>query len=288
MLWRCIYILTFAAGAFSIFSGNSVHYGDYPFFATLIFTNAAGSAWICGGSLLNASFIVTAGHCTASATVAYIYLNTAIMLSPWSPGPSLVSTVIRTNPAFSTTRYYNDVGFVMLSQPSDVPPIRVASSQNWAMLQQCQAMHVVGRGYSCAGGCLPNTLQHVTLPYIPKAACVGNTNTQWTSVVVGDDVCMGYQGVCASIDPEVARDATCSGDSGSPVFDDTVSQFGIVSRVRTVQQNLPNWPISLLAPFWRRRLAAPSASTRFGLRLRFCLGPHAPSIYGFSVFSVKM
>lgn len=225
-----LYILSFLPSLLAIHSGASVAYTQFPFFATLILQNTgATSTWLCGGSLLNSSVVVTAAHCTRSAAVAHIYLNASVMLSPYSPGPSISSTQIYTNPSYSTTNFYHDIGFVVIPSPSTITPLKIGTSSLISNLKACQLLSVVGRGYSCNGGCLPNNLQYAELPLVPISSCVGpDYSSQWTSAIVGSDLCLGYEGVCKNA--TLASEETCSGDSGGPLFDGNQVQYGVVSR----------------------------------------------------------
>lgn len=231
MILRAIYICLFVPAVLTIYSGASVNFQSYPFFATLIFTNSAGtSSWLCGGSLVNSSAIITAAHCTKGADRVYIYLNQSVMLSPYTPASSVVSSVMYYHPSYSTSTYYHDIGFVILPNSSNITTMSIANSTSFSALKSCELLEIVGRGYSCNGGCLTNNLQYLTLPIIPQSSCVGSDYaTQWPSYIVGNDLCLGYDDVCTTTDPTLRMDATCSGDSGGPLFKGG-TQFGVVSR----------------------------------------------------------
>jgi hypothetical protein len=69
--------------------------------------------------------------------------------------------------------------------------------------------------------------------------------------------------IACATSPSVAPASFYSTDVNTKLDSAESFSTGVWSHVRTVQQNLPNWPISLLAPFWRRLSAAAFARTRF-------------------------
>jgi hypothetical protein len=230
-----ISFLSFVYIAHGVFDGVSVDYSQFPFFATVIFQNAARSdTWLCGASLLNSTLLVTAGHCVAGAAAAFIYLNSSVWLNPYTPAQSFYSDIFILDPSYhgSLSFYAHDFSLVVLPFPvNTTEPLVPASADDWAMVSACETLNVIGRGETCAGGCLSSNLQYAQLPKIPRSSCVlsslNHFSTEWYPWDIGSDLCLGYTDACAQSPPMPV--STCAGDSGGPLFVNN-TLYGIVSR----------------------------------------------------------
>ena len=235
LLSTLISFCSFACIANALFDGRSVDFAQFPFFATVIFQNSAHTdTWLCGASLLNSTLLVTAGHCVAHASSAYIYLNSSVWLSPYVPSQSLYSDIFILDPSYrgALTFFEHDFALVVLPFPiNTTEPLVPATAHDWAFVSSCDLLEVVGRGQSCGGGCLTSTLQHAQLPKIPKSSCIMSSlkhfSTEWYPWDVGNDLCLGYTNACAQSPPKPI--STCPGDSGGPLFLNG-TLYGIVSR----------------------------------------------------------
>lgn len=225
----------------SIFSGSSVNFDDYPYFATLVLTSSRSFSrdfWVCGSTLIHESFVLTAGHCTKHAVGAFVYLNSTVSLSPWVPGPAFFTTEIFTNPSYDEGTIYNDLGLVKLPYPMrGFPKLTPAvSASDWDSLQTCALVDVLGRGHTCNGGCLSNVLRKTELPKVPYEDCTAPDYAdaaRWAQVVVGADLCLGFEDACVPASGGATANATsattCPGDSGGPAFVGN-RLLGVVSR----------------------------------------------------------
>lgn len=230
-----ISFLSLACITRGLFDGVPVDFSQFPFFATVIFQNAARSdTWLCGASLLNSTLLVTAGHCVAHASAAYIYLNSSVWLSPYVPSQSLYSDVFILDPSFhgALTYYSHDFSLVVLPFPiNTTEPLVPATANQWALIPSCDTLGVVGRGQTCGGGCLSSSLQYARLPKIPKSSCLLSSlhhfSSEWLPWEVGSDLCLGFTNACAQSPPMPV--STCGGDSGGPLFLNG-TLYGIVSR----------------------------------------------------------
>jgi hypothetical protein len=218
----------------ALFNADPVDFASFPFFATLVFQNAkASSFWLCGSSLVNSTLLITAGHCVAGAAGVHVYLNTSVWLNPYEPSASIFSSTFLIDPQFHgmVNFYAHDFAFVVLPDPVDaITPLNVSTEQ-WDSFDSCSLFDVVGRGESCANGCLTPDLHHAQLPRLPESTCVSWSlvdDSTWLPFQVGNDLCLGYELTCATSPPTTT--STCPGDSGSPLFLNNSLLFGIVSR----------------------------------------------------------
>ncbi|XP_066518802.1 serine protease 33 [Hoplias malabaricus] len=188
---------------------------------------------ICGGTLIDASWVMSAAHCfpNPTDTSSYIIYVGRLTLNGWNLYESAhyISKVVIPY-GYTDPRFGQDIALVQLSSPvvwSDyVQPICVPdSNMNFPAGTQCT---ITGWGDIRDGVSLQGlgTLQQVDVPIIDQTACQNMFEINPTEQVnIGFDMlCAGYQ--------EGGKDS-CQGDSGGPLVclssNGTWVQAGIVS-----------------------------------------------------------
>jgi len=100
--------------------------GRHPYVGLLVFDNAEGPAWRCSGSLLSATVVLTAGHCTEGAVAARIWVDESVQGNTEYPfgGATSYEGEAHTYPGFCIPCgpglpgfAHGDVGIVVLSEP---------------------------------------------------------------------------------------------------------------------------------------------------------------------------
>ncbi|MFM9107341.1 MAG: trypsin-like serine protease [Chloroflexota bacterium] len=208
-----------------IVGGSEVPAGTYRFMAYL----RIGS-YLCGGSLIDATHILTAAHCakgaSASSITAYIGGGT---VSGGVPTGSIVRTAsaVAVHPQYRSSSMVNDAAVITLSQPvpsaanGGIDPISFVPSGSTLGLAENQLLTVAGWGTTSSGGSLPGKLMAVDVPVQTDAYC--KQQYRLTDAQVAAMFCAG---------PKEGGKDSCQGDSGGPIFflnNGVYTQVGIVS-----------------------------------------------------------
>lgn len=171
----------------------------------------------CGGSVLSASRVLTACHCTDGITTAGLSIRAGSSTS--QSGGQLISVSRLVNhPQYNANTVDFDVAVLWLSSPLNLGthPISVVPlpSQNEGV-GIGQLAQVSGWGTVCENCATSPRLRYVSVPIVSNADC----NQAYRGGITDRMICAGF--------PEGGRDA-CQGDSGGPL---TISgrQVGIVS-----------------------------------------------------------
>jgi trypsin len=197
-----------------IVGGTDVTTGEYNFFVQ-------GEG--CGGSLVAADVVLTAGHCESAftgSTVTVIVGN--YKWGEVTDGAEQLAIVsgMYIHPDFfsSSSTLKNDLMLFKI-EPSTLPPISLNSNNSIPV--DGQDLTVIGFGAVYEGGDIYDTLQKTTLQAMSFEKC--STDTLLANYDL-DETSM----LCASV-PDASSDS-CQGDSGGPLFDEgTRTLMGVVS-----------------------------------------------------------
>uniref|UniRef100_T1J1Z4 Peptidase S1 domain-containing protein n=1 Tax=Strigamia maritima TaxID=126957 RepID=T1J1Z4_STRMM len=189
---------------FRILGGNPATPYNYPEMVLVIYNQMT----VCGGTILNQQYIVTAAHC-AEDTNASLYTVLAgtynIRILETSRRILRVKRVIL-HPGFNRRTYNNDIALLELRetlvfnsyiQPTCMP-LRIRSYNGIAAM-------AVGWGKTTQTGSMSNILKEVTMPIVSQPNC---QNSFGSHQIYNSMICAGVQ---------QAKD-TCGGDSGGPLF----------------------------------------------------------------------
>jgi secreted trypsin-like serine protease len=195
-----------------IIGGGDVAITKYPFQVRLRIQDATGT-YRCGGSIVDATHVVTAAHCVTNETTHVPVLATGITVFYGSSNTSTQSSVgasgVAVPPQYTASDDSYDIAKITLSSAltftSSVKPIPYA---NPAQPKNAGNGFVTGFGLTSNGGSTSQTLKGVSVPLRTDAACQGVFHS---SYVAARSVCAGG-GSAAANNPD-----TCNGDSGGPL-----------------------------------------------------------------------
>jgi trypsin len=201
-----------AAPASAVVGGTAAPVGAYDFTASL----QDGDFAFCGGSVIAASWVLTAAHCVPDGNAAGLSVVVGTVDNSNGSGERRQVAEVLVHPDYDADASTSDIALLRLASPTSVAPIALATAADDALEADGTPVKVTGWGdrTPLAGGGLltTNRLQEVDL------------------AVVGDDSCDvdGPTGVCA----EAFLKDSCQGDSGGPLFATTGGrrvQIGVVS-----------------------------------------------------------
>ncbi|KAM0253577.1 hypothetical protein ACHAQJ_007249 [Trichoderma viride] len=198
-----------------IVGGTSASLGEFPYIVSL---STQGSHF-CGGVLVNANTVVTAGHCSVDYPASQVKVRAGTLT--WASGGVQVGvSSITVNPSYTTRNGVPDFDVAVWKLSS---PIQASSSIGYATLPAANSDPAAGSTLTTAGwgttsensNSLPSRLNKVSVPVISRTSC----NSEY-GVITNNMFCAGLA--------QGGKDS-CSGDSGGPIVDASGTLQGLVS-----------------------------------------------------------
>jgi trypsin len=202
-----------ASSAQAVVGGHDVPAGQRQYVAEIIIDQA----FLCSGTLVSPTFVVTAGHC--SSITGAIEQGTPI----GQPG-QLIDVYLGSNKDGQGTLYpvknvtvnpnYNfllngsgyDVSLLELSTPAPYPTVKVAGKGEESLWKPGTTATIAGWGATEEGGDLPDTMQEAQVPIVTDAyAAKAYPDSFENKTQIG----AGY---------DKGGTDTCQGDSGGPLM----------------------------------------------------------------------
>ncbi len=215
-----------SGGAVRIVGGTAAADGRYPFVASLQKAGAAGAeAHFCGGSLVAASWVLTAAHCLKSVAAGDLTVVVGVNRLSAGDGHTRRATEIRIAPEFDGDSTHGaDVALVRLSAPVTgivpVEPVRPSERARW---EPGDMATVIGWGVTGEAGTTAN--DHLLAAGVPirSDAVMADPDAYGDSFRASDMLGAG---------PVAGGRDACFGDSGGPLVigrGTTLRQIGVVS-----------------------------------------------------------
>ncbi|CAF0960735.1 unnamed protein product [Rotaria sordida] len=209
-----------------IVNGTESIKGDWPW---LISMQRRGSH-ICGGSLINDEWIITAAHCVVGNLDTSVYdiifgLHDRLAPDPWVIRRKVDRIVV--HPQYTSRNFLNDIALMKLSAKIDtyteyyMPVCFPNADQTF----DGQIGYTIGWGAQFYGGSVLRKLNEVTSAVLTDSACKGRYSTGMINT--DTQICSGGN-----------KAGACQGDSGGPLIVADPARSG-----RYVLVGLTSWGI---------------------------------------------
>ncbi|KAI4469722.1 polyserase-related [Holotrichia oblita] len=205
-----------------IVGGSTVADGAYPFIVSL---RSSANVHLCGGSILNNEFILTAAHCLVSYSASEINIVVGTN-SLDSGGTTIAANRLIVHADFDLSKRPYDIGVIQLSGSITYSSGIAQVSLNTADIGVVSAI-LIGWGRTSTEGILANELQEIATSTISFSDC----EAVWGSRVSESNICAFSR----------AGEGACNGDSGGPLLQASdLTQIGIVSFSIACAQGYPD------------------------------------------------
>ena len=219
----------------AIVGGFESEPNSWPWAVAIYERTSFGTQFICGGTLIDDQYIVTAAHCfvrsSASPNPNRFLIKTATHMLSSQKYYNEIQTIIA-HEKYQTRVRYNDIALVKLKNPVEFNPTLAPMclpEQSYKRYNFTGKMcKLIGWGSTRFGGKISDTLQEVDVPVVSNKVCNDNY------LDLGDEDSLPYgineSFICAGF-KEGGKDS-CQGDSGGPLaikINDKWTLIGIVS-----------------------------------------------------------
>uniref|UniRef100_A0A8H7N5B8 Peptidase S1 domain-containing protein n=1 Tax=Bionectria ochroleuca TaxID=29856 RepID=A0A8H7N5B8_BIOOC len=200
-----------------IVGGTEASTGEFPYIVSL----SEGGSHFCGGVLINANTVATAGHCSYGTSASSVRVR-AGSNSRSSGGTQVSVSSILIHSGFDYDTLDNDISLWRLSTAiSEGTNIKYATLPTQGSdPADGTILTVAGWGTTSSGGSsLPTNLRKVSVPVIQRSECSSDYSS------LGYDVTSNM--FCAAED--AGGKDSCQGDSGGPIVNSAAVLQGLVS-----------------------------------------------------------
>ncbi|CAH1184636.1 unnamed protein product [Phyllotreta striolata] len=197
-----------------IVRGEETTRGQYPWHAALYRKEGNSRKYICGGTLINDQYVLTAAHCTTAGVIAVNPNDLVVVLGKhalWvdeDGEQTFYPTNVYVHENFTRTTYHHDISLIKLNQPTKyteyVRPICLWS-QSIEITPIVQTPGTaVGWGKDHLGNKMTDLLMSAGMEVVDRLDCILSRPQYYSLLVNKDNFCAGFRN----------GTSVCNGDSG--------------------------------------------------------------------------
>jgi trypsin len=186
-----------------IVGGTRANINDFKY--TVYLASSSGSQF-CGGTLVSATKVVTAAHCTVGRSASSTRVVWGREDKQSTAGTVATVSRIWIHPSYTTATRGFDVSVLTLGTSLPAPYLPLATPSDTALYAAGTQATILGWGTTGSGGSTSRYLLRATVPVTSDSSC---RTSYGTSFVQSAMVCAGF--------PQGGVD-TCQGDSGGPLI----------------------------------------------------------------------
>ena len=211
-----------AAPSGAVVGGSDAAPGEFPSVAEITFGAPGVGLFLCTGTLIDSTHVLTAGHCSSITKAALVSspiswppqsINVWIGGTQSGEGESAPVSSVSIPPDYLGLTDRNDISILTLAAPSSQAPTQVAAASERSIWSPGVLATIAGWGATEEDGELPDTLQKAQVPITTDEYCESAySDEEGWDFDPETMVCAGY--------PQGGVD-TCQGDSGGPLFADS-------------------------------------------------------------------
>merc|ERR1712126_360513 len=198
-----------ARGGGRIVGGSDAYHGEFPHQIALL-RGGVGGSLMCGGSLVSADRVITAGHCCdgQSASRLGVRVGSQNLYEDDEDQMDIAVTRVNNHPEYDDWTISNDICILELADSADLSSQFIdvialpSSGEEYSAGTVCT---VSGWGTTSEGGSLGRVLQKVDVPVVSDAEC---RDAYGQSDIADSMICAGL---------EKGGKDSCQGDSGGPL-----------------------------------------------------------------------
>ncbi|XP_060115634.1 chymotrypsin-C-like [Heteronotia binoei] len=190
-----------------VVGGEDARPHSWPWQVSLQYSKSGTWAHTCGGTLIDASWVLTAAHCISSSRTYRVVLGKQNLEEEEAGSVAVAVEKLIVHEKWNSFLIVNDIALLKLAEPVEfsdtIQPSCLPDADT--LLAQDYPCYITGWGRLWTNGPISDNLQQGLLPVVDHQTCT--QRDWWGSTVRSTMVCAGGDGVISG----------CNGDSGGPL-----------------------------------------------------------------------